>query len=95
MYTGNEKVWPFKDIAKPAPRGHKVPVPGDTQGAAMVIALLLKRADALGVGRPLRDRRDQSDPRGRRGGRGRVETPWRDRCDPVPCGGALPPAVSS
>jgi len=49
MYTGNEKVWPFKDIAKPAPRGHKVPVPGDTQGAAMVIALLLKRADALGV----------------------------------------------
>ncbi len=49
MYTGNEKVWPFKDMAKPAPRGHKVPVPGDTQGAAMVIDLLLKRADELGV----------------------------------------------
>ncbi len=49
MYTGNEKVWPFKDIAKPAPRGHKVPVPGDTQGAAMVIDLLLKRAAELGV----------------------------------------------
>lgn len=49
MYTGNEKVWPFKDIATPAPRGHKVPVPGDTQGAAMVIDLLLKRADELGV----------------------------------------------
>jgi 3-oxo-5alpha-steroid 4-dehydrogenase len=49
MYTGNEKVWPFKDVAVPAPRGHKVPVPGDLQGAAMVIALLLKRAGTLGV----------------------------------------------
>jgi 3-oxo-5alpha-steroid 4-dehydrogenase len=49
MFTGNEKVWPFKDQAVPAPRGHKVPVPGDTQGAAMVIDLLVKRADELGV----------------------------------------------
>lgn len=49
MFTGNEKVWPYKNMAVPAPRGHKVPVPGDTQGAAMVIDLLLKRADALGV----------------------------------------------
>ena len=49
MYTGNEKVWPFKDVAVPAPRGHKVPVPGDTGGASMVIELLLKRAEQLGV----------------------------------------------
>lgn len=49
MYTGNEKVWPYKNMAVPAPRGHKVPVPGDTQGAAMVIDLLLKRAAELGV----------------------------------------------
>jgi succinate dehydrogenase/fumarate reductase flavoprotein subunit len=49
MYTGNEKVWPFKDMAVPAPRGHKVPVPGDTGGASMVIELLLKRAERLGV----------------------------------------------
>ena len=49
MYTGNEKVWPYKDLAVPAPRGHKVPVPGDTRGAAMVIDLLLKRAAELGV----------------------------------------------
>jgi 3-oxo-5alpha-steroid 4-dehydrogenase len=49
MFTGNEKVWPFKDEAVPAPRGHKVPVPGDTGGASMVIDLLLKRADELGV----------------------------------------------
>ncbi len=49
MFTGNEKVWPYKDKAVPAPRGHKVPVPGDTGGASMVIDLLLKRADELGV----------------------------------------------
>ncbi|AQT80126.1 hypothetical protein B1R94_13935 [Mycolicibacterium litorale] len=49
MFTGNEKVWPFKNMAVPAPRGHKVPVPGDTQGAAMVIELLLKRAAELDV----------------------------------------------
>ncbi|MEB3050176.1 FAD-binding protein [Mycolicibacter sp. MYC123] len=49
MYTGNEKVWPFLNEAVPAPRGHKVPVPGDTQGAKMVIDLLLKRAEELGV----------------------------------------------
>lgn len=49
MYTGNEKVWPYREQAVPAPRGHKVPVPGDTQGAALVIELLVKRAAALGV----------------------------------------------
>jgi succinate dehydrogenase/fumarate reductase flavoprotein subunit len=49
MYTGNEKVWPYKDLATPAPRGHKVPVPGDTRGAALVIDLLLRRAAELGV----------------------------------------------
>jgi 3-oxo-5alpha-steroid 4-dehydrogenase len=49
MYTGNEKVWPFRELARPAPRGHKVPVPGDTGGAKLVIDLLLQRAGQLGV----------------------------------------------
>jgi succinate dehydrogenase/fumarate reductase flavoprotein subunit len=49
MYTGNEKVWPFRDLAVPAPRGHKVPVPGDTHGASLVIRLLEQRAAELGV----------------------------------------------
>jgi len=49
MYTGNEKVWPFRELARPAPRGHKVPVPGDTGGAKLVIDLLIKRARQLGV----------------------------------------------
>jgi succinate dehydrogenase/fumarate reductase flavoprotein subunit len=48
-YTGNEKVWPFCEQAKPAPRGHSVPVPGELGGAAMVTDLLLKRAGELGV----------------------------------------------
>jgi 3-oxo-5alpha-steroid 4-dehydrogenase len=48
-YTGNEKVWPFCEQAKPAARGHSVPVPGELGGAAMVIDLLVKRAADLGV----------------------------------------------
>ncbi|MBY0442309.1 MAG: FAD-binding protein [Mycobacteriaceae bacterium] len=49
MYTGNEKVWPFFERAVPAPRGHKVPVPGDTGGAQLVVDLLVHRAADLGV----------------------------------------------
>jgi 3-oxo-5alpha-steroid 4-dehydrogenase len=48
-YTGNEKVWPYFERAKPAPRGHSVPVPGELGGAKMVIDLLVKRADEVGV----------------------------------------------
>jgi 3-oxo-5alpha-steroid 4-dehydrogenase len=43
MFTGNEKVHPFRDLAKPAPRGHKVPVAGDTGGAKMVLDLLAEK----------------------------------------------------
>src|SRR5437868_4058379 len=49
MFTGNEKVFPYRDQAVPAPRGHKVPVPGDTGGAAMVLDLLAKRVEEAGV----------------------------------------------
>ena len=49
MFTGNEKVWPFRDQAKPAPRGHKVPVPGDTGGAKLVMDLLRGRVEEAGV----------------------------------------------
>ena len=45
MFTGNEKVWPYRDQAVPAPRGHKVPVPGDTEGAKIVMDLLRARVD--------------------------------------------------
>ncbi len=49
MFTGNEKVWPFKEQAVPAPRGHKVPVPGDTEGTKMVMDLLRARVEEAGV----------------------------------------------
>lgn len=49
MYTGNEKVWPFVEQARPAPRGHKVPVPGDTEGTRLVMDLLRRRIEEAGV----------------------------------------------
>ncbi len=49
MYTGNEKVHPFRDLAAPAPRGHKVPQPGDTGGAKLVVDAMVRRADELDV----------------------------------------------
>ena len=49
MFTGNEKVWPFSEMAKPAPRGHKVPVPGDTGGAQLVLDCLNDRLVEAGV----------------------------------------------
>ncbi len=29
LWSGNEKAWPFRELAKPAARGHKVQLPGD------------------------------------------------------------------
>ncbi|RYJ02723.1 MAG: FAD-binding protein [Actinomycetales bacterium] len=49
MFTGNEKVFPYRDAAVPAPRGHKVPVPGDTGGTQMVMDLLNERITEAGV----------------------------------------------
>lgn len=49
MFTGNEKVWPFRDQIAPAPRGHKVPVPGDTEGTRIVMDLLRRRVEEAGV----------------------------------------------
>ena len=49
MFTGNEKVWPFSEMAKPAPRGHKVPIPGDTGGAKLVLDCLNDRLLQAGV----------------------------------------------
>ncbi len=43
MYTGSELVHPFRDLARPAPRGHKVPKPGDTGGARIVLDALAAR----------------------------------------------------
>ncbi len=49
MYTGSEKAWPFRELARPAPRGHKVPVAGDAGGAGMVVELAVRHLERLGV----------------------------------------------
>src|SRR5215218_6519374 len=49
MFTGNEKMWPFREEIPPAPRGHKVPVPGDTEGTKIVMDLLRQRVEEAGV----------------------------------------------
>jgi succinate dehydrogenase/fumarate reductase flavoprotein subunit len=49
MFTGNEKVWPMREKAVPAPRGHKPPRPGDTGGGGVVVELALKRLEERGI----------------------------------------------
>ncbi|GAA3389317.1 FAD-binding protein [Cryptosporangium minutisporangium] len=49
MFTGNEKCWPFREIARPAPRGHKPPVVGDIGGGSFVVERALNRLAELGV----------------------------------------------
>lgn len=40
MSTGNEKLWPYKDIAQPVPRGHQVAGEGESPGAVAMEALI-------------------------------------------------------
>jgi succinate dehydrogenase/fumarate reductase flavoprotein subunit len=47
LYSGNENVWPFDEIAKPAPRGHKPRTAGSAGG--MLMQALLAQTAALGV----------------------------------------------
>lgn len=46
--TGNEKVWPFREIARPTYRGHLVDGPTGNAGSRMM-AELLARCEELGV----------------------------------------------
>jgi succinate dehydrogenase/fumarate reductase flavoprotein subunit len=52
-WSGNEKVWPFSEQARPMPRGHKITVPGGQQelgmGGRKIITTLIARAEELGV----------------------------------------------
>lgn len=52
-WTGNEKVWPFKEKARPFPRGHKITKPGGQQelgeGGRKIMQTLIGRLEALGV----------------------------------------------
>ena len=44
--TGSEKVWPFREVARPVPRGHKTAGVGEHAGAAAMDPLLKTCADA-------------------------------------------------
>jgi succinate dehydrogenase/fumarate reductase flavoprotein subunit len=48
IWSGNEEVYPFREKAKPAPRGHKVAEVGHLGGAKMMEGLIA-RAESLGV----------------------------------------------
>ena len=45
MWTGNEKAWPYREVAKPAPRGHKVAGQGENAGSEGMKPLLQRCID--------------------------------------------------
>jgi 3-oxo-5alpha-steroid 4-dehydrogenase len=49
IWTGNEKVWPYRDQARPAPRGHKVAFDGEEGGGALAAQLLAAKAQERGA----------------------------------------------
>jgi 3-oxo-5alpha-steroid 4-dehydrogenase len=49
IWTGNEKVWPYRDQARPAPRGHKVAFDGEEGGGALAVQTLAAKAEVIGV----------------------------------------------
>jgi succinate dehydrogenase/fumarate reductase flavoprotein subunit len=48
IWSGNEEAWPYREQAKPAPRGHKVALEGHAGGAKMM-ECLIERAKQLGA----------------------------------------------
>jgi succinate dehydrogenase/fumarate reductase flavoprotein subunit len=44
LFTGNEKSWPFREIAKPCPRGHNLEVEGDN-GGPMLMGFLTENVE--------------------------------------------------
>ncbi|WP_040691297.1 FAD-binding protein [Nocardia vinacea] len=48
MWTGNEKVWPYREQARPAPRGHKVNARAE-RGGQQVMTVLAERVRELGI----------------------------------------------
>jgi 3-oxo-5alpha-steroid 4-dehydrogenase len=47
-YTGSELAWPFREIARPAPRGHTAQQVGENAGLLMM-EILLRNVEAAGV----------------------------------------------
>lgn len=49
LTTGNEKVWPFRDLARPVPRGHQTRASAEEKGGAVAMRALLATFAAAGV----------------------------------------------
>ncbi|MCR9096469.1 MAG: FAD-dependent oxidoreductase [bacterium] len=47
LWSGNEKAWPFRDLARPAARGHKVQ--NQAEGGPVLFRILSERAQEAGV----------------------------------------------
>ena len=91
MYTGSEKAHPFRDLAVPAPRGHKPPFPGRHRGRRVRRRPRPEAAGEGGRGGPLRHRRrplsSSTDRGGPAGGRRDLEALHRVRGGPGRRGG--------
>lgn len=48
MWTGNEKVWPYRDQARPGPRGHKINALAE-QGGSQVMRVMAAALERAGV----------------------------------------------
>ncbi|MCP4907838.1 MAG: FAD-dependent oxidoreductase [bacterium] len=48
LYTGNEKAWPFCEIAKPCPRGHNIEVEGDN-GGPIFMKIVTQQVESRGA----------------------------------------------
>jgi 3-oxo-5alpha-steroid 4-dehydrogenase len=47
IWTGNEKVWPFSEAARPAPRGHKAA--GEAEAGHLIMKALMEQVDQLPI----------------------------------------------
>ena len=48
LYTGNEKAWPFRNVAPPCPRGHNLEVEGDN-GGPLFMDIVTRQVESHGV----------------------------------------------
>ena len=82
VHRQQRRCWPVRELARPAPRGHKPPVVGDLGGGSFVVELALERLRRARRRGPLRHRRDGTRRRRRGRSRARVEEVRRDRRGP-------------
>ncbi len=48
LFTGNEKCWPFEEVAKPCPRGHNLEIDGDN-GGPLLMKILTEQVEKRGI----------------------------------------------